>query len=273
MVYSIIAIGNRAVGVADAFAEYKRYKTFWIHSSAKGAHRFLRLSEFRTMEQYEEHECDYAKFLKGSGKNVYVFLAGGHRINGCALKMLSQIKEKNINIIFLKENIDENQNAWAFNRQKVIFAALQEYTKSGLFKNMYLYDYDMLQTAVGNVPFVEMEKKINSLISYTIDTLNFFHNNKSLWCSTSYSKEKSTSISTISVLNLEQETEIKFFPLDNLTERRYYFGIEHQKTTSSGDLLSKMKNLMDPKTPGEYSVYSTDVDVCLCVLKSLYLQK
>lgn len=274
MKYSIIAIGKKACEIAECFENYKRYKIYHISPIMnKSNKRRLKLPTFRKIEEYEDLNYDYSSFLKGITNDIYVILSGGHRINGITLKLLETIKEKNISIVYFKENINENQSPWAYKRQQVIYSALQEYTKSNNFKNMFLYDYETLQQMMSNVPLLEIEDRINKTIAYSVDTYNFFMNNEPMYkgFNISTSENKRTFLSCINMINFEEEQEMMFFPLDNIFEKCYHIGVNKEKLSTDVDLLNKIKKFTNGNM---FLVYeTTENDVGICVVKSLWIQK
>ena len=76
--------------------------------------------------------------------------------------------------------------------------------------------------------------------------------------------EIDTILSSFGILNIETGEEKLFFPLDNIRETRYYYGVPKENLKKDKNLHRKIVNQVKEKatkdTKASYGIFSTDYD-------------
>ena len=228
----VIGLGKAGCAVATLLKKYKEYKVILL-DVGKG------IKKQGTVEEYEENTPKFTKKLKFSESDVLFITCGAAKVAACSLRILEQIKDKNIHIVYVHPdaNIETPQY---MKRNRVVFNVLQEYTRSGVFKSMYLFDNRSISETLGETSILEYYSKINEVIANSLHTVNYFENTDPVFGSRSVSSGISR-IKTISVGSLEKNEENLYFPLDNVTETCYNYSVSSRELKNNSNVLTLIK--------------------------------
>ena len=148
-------------------------------------------------------------------------------------------------------------------QERVVRAVLQEYTRSGVFEEMYIVSNKDLNDIIGGAPIIGYYDKLNELLVPTIHMINVFSNTEPVFGKMEKPKETHR-ILTIGLYDTEKDEEKMFFPLDSVRHRCYIYGINEEKLKSDGKLLNKITKQMKAKPSDNlkvnYVVHSTDYE-------------
>ena len=132
--YTVIGLGGVGCRVAKCFSEYSQYNVLCIDDEKTGWKDQVLIPKQSKPEDYEQSFKNLTKTkLDKIKENVIFVLSGASMVSSVALRLLHQIKKKNITILCVRpesELMDATESA----QEKVIFSVLQEYTRSGLLK-------------------------------------------------------------------------------------------------------------------------------------------
>ena len=194
-------------------------------------------------------------------------------ISAASLSVLSQLKDNcEISVLYIKPDLD-GLNEKEKMQERLTFNVFQEYARSGLLKQVYLVDNDMMEDIIGEVPITEYYNRINDLIVSTIHMINIFNHSAPVVSTVSKPSDISR-ICTFGIAALDKKEEKLFFPLDEMREKQYYYAIPEKKIKTDGTLMKKIKEA----TRGEktaYGVYSTSYEheYIYCLLRSSAVQE
>ena len=148
-------------------------------------------------------------------------------------------------------------------RERLVFHVLQQYTRSALFKKMYVVDNKRLQDILENVPVVGFYDKLNELVVSTIHMLNYCNNTDAEFDTFSDSLDTAR-ISTFGMCNVETGEEELFYDLQKPRERLYYYLINQDKLEAEtgllGDITSQVREKSDEHVRSYFGIYSADYD-------------
>jgi hypothetical protein len=271
MKINILGIGKIGCNVASWFKQYpKQYRTFFVDSK-KYSNKSLLLSECQSFVEYEEKCPDFSSILGKVKGEVFVFLSGTNKDTGVTLKVLENIKDCKITIVYVLTETDNN----------LIFGVLQEYCRSGVFDSMIIFSNKNIEKFFDGIPVAEYYTTINNYIANLVDNLNYFNHNKSIF-SHSEKPLAGARLTTISVVDLEERTEKNLFELDLVAERRYILGVSKEVLEGDKGLLGKVKEYMmsvgynseQQKISVSYAIYEMEEgkNVELCLVKSPVIQ-
>ena len=260
---NIIGVGRLGSKIALEFEAYPEYRIYTFDTENRGRNSFDIDSEL-SIEEYEKNfPSDDIKIYLRKIKNreeVLVFLEGGDPISGIVLRLLSLIKDTKITIIYLcpeREIVSPTQKR----DDKIVFGALQEYSRSGLFESVCLLDKSKVDTLLGDTTIQEYEKSFSYFVSYILAMINFFNNTDPV-----ISRKPSPSfldrVCTLSVCDLDEGTVSPLYDLEDPSYTHLYYGIPEDNEDNK--IIAKIKNHAK-EVKGEvehttYSVHETSLD-------------
>ena len=83
--------------------------------------------------------------LKNCKGETLVVLSGAGKISGLTLRLLNQLKDNDICILYIKPN-KEDMSQQAMLRHRATMGVLQQYARSDVFKRMYVIDNEVVDT-------------------------------------------------------------------------------------------------------------------------------
>lgn len=260
---SVIGLGNAASAIAEKFSNLTNYKVFLLGSKVdKGANNFV-LKSYNHPEEYEKNIPDLSNFFKEITENVQFYVVGSSMSSNYTLGVLEQIKDKKIDLIYIKPDTDLVSGVPKL-VENAAFGILQEYARSGLLNSITLISNINLENILGNVPIKKYYDTLNETVFSTIHYLNYFaHNEPEIGVQTKPADV--CRIRSIGALNMETLEEKWFFDLDNVRDLCYYLSINKEKLETDGTIHRKYVDILKTKPRNafrniSYSIYETDLD-------------
>ena len=275
----IIGLGNMGCQIAEEFTAYPEYRIYKItdQSSERGV---LELGTYDSMEDYEKNtdENEVASYLRSikRGDEVLLVLGGGEAISGSTLKVLQTISDSQLNVLYIApdrgmSSLDDQRN------DKIAFNVLQEYARSGVLNQIILVDYPSVEQLIGEVSIQEYNQQINYLISYSVAMTNFFKHTDPVM-NIKLKPTEWASLTTIGVGSLDSAEVNYLFPLSDVTELHFYFGVPQDDLKQDHSLMKKIKEYIkefkDKDITVSFSVHETTFDglMVLCEAHSTKIQ-
>jgi len=267
---TIIGLGQAGCNIADSFAIYKQYEIYKIDAGLEGLKEtsfgnfpqdgIYNMPKQNSPEVYEEHCPDMTYFFKDiKGEVLFVFGASGD-ISGAALRILEYLKHCDINILYVQPDLELLPERKKL-QEKATYYILQEYTRSAIFKRLFLASTPAVEEHLGSLPLVGYFDKINEIIASTLHMMNVYNHIDSV-TDTFHEPYETARISTFGLVDIDDGTIKTFFPLDKVREMRYYYAINNKHLETDGDLFKKIKQQVKDKSKEgiktSYGVYSTD---------------
>jgi hypothetical protein len=261
---TVIGLGKAGCAIADKFAEYPQYKIFKIdseglNSKSKNCHLIKKRGN---PEEYEKAIRTMKTFFSKTTDDILFVLSGSGMISGASLQILKNLKDKNVNILYIKPDL-EFLGHTNIMQERVVRNVLQEYTRSGLFNRIFLVDNKKVEEVLGEVPIIGYYDKLNDLIVSTFHMVNIYNHQEAIHA-TPFDTAETTRISTFGILNVDEGKEKLFFSLDNIREKCYYYAINSKVLETDGKLLRTLtdninKNIGKDVRAG-FQVYSTSYE-------------
>ena len=135
---SVIGIGNAASAIVEKFKTQKNYKVYQLGSDLEKTNHVYPLLTHSEPENYEANIPKLKNFFKGITNDVQVFVVGASYSSNYTLGILEQIKDKSIEIFYIKPDT-ELLTGMPKLMENVLYGVLQEYARSGLFKNITVF--------------------------------------------------------------------------------------------------------------------------------------
>jgi hypothetical protein len=268
---SIVGIGNGASAIASKFEEYTQYNVYKLNDKIeRSAGKNRRLKRFKSPEDYEKNIPNLSKYFSKIDDRVQVFIVGSSYSSNYSLGILEQIKDKKIDLIYVKPDTDLLTGIPKL-IDNAAFGVLQEYARSGVFNSMTIISNKNLEEALGDVPIKKFHDVLNGAISSTLHYLNYFdHNEPEVGVMSAPSP--TSRIRSVGMLDPSRVEEKWFFDLDMEREVCYYLCINKEKLETDGGLHRKIVDVLKDKPRNafrkiSYAIYETPVgrDFGFCV--------
>lgn len=245
---SVVGIGDFCSKLVDCLKQYPQYNIYKIRNSNNGQQESpdtLYINSLKNAEMYESIEVNYNALIKDNNSFVNVFVDGSEPISGVVLKFLETLKTREIKIIYLCSDL-QLMSTLEKTQDKVCFNVLQEYARSGLFKNISLIDKTKLESILGNISILDYEEKITNLISTTYHMVNVYSNIKPI-LTNSIETSDVCRISTYGLGEIGGDNIKWFFDIQNINNIIYYFAINSDTLKKEQKLLQNIKKQVKDK--------------------------
>jgi len=261
---TIVGLGKAGCAIADKFFAYPQYKIYKIDSEGinnREKNCYLLKPQERP-EEYEKSVRSMKTFFKDATEDILFVLSGSGLISGAALQILKSLQDKNVNILYIKPDL-EFLGHTNIMQERVVRNVLQEYTRSGLFSRIFLIDNKKVEEVLGEVPIIGYYDKLNELIVSTFHMVNVYNHQEAIHA-TPFDTADTTRISTLGILNVDEGKEKLFFSLDNIREKSYYYAINSKVLETDGKLLRRLTDTINKNVGKDvragFQVYSTSYD-------------
>jgi hypothetical protein len=255
----LIGLGSVGYKLTKAFAKHPQYKVITIDHEEGST---IRVPKCDHPEEYESRFPDIGDQLKGSEGEILFIVAGSSIISGAALRVLEQLQNKgNVSILYIHPDVDTLSDTRRL-QTNVVFGVLQQYVRSGVFKQFYAIDNQRVDKILGGAPIMGYYDSLNEVIVATIHMINIFNHTEPV-VGTLSNPKNICRISTFGILNPETGEESPFFSLDNAKEKRYYYAIPETELKTDKTLMSKIMSQVKDTPQGKdvkvsYGVFSTE---------------
>ena len=275
---SVVGIGNGASAIAQKFEAVKNYDVYLLNDQIeRNTKKKHRLPSFDHPDEYEENIPDLKKFFANVRNRVQVFVIGSSMSSNYTLSILEQIKEQEIELFYIQPDI-ELLTGRPKQLEKITFNILQEYARSGLFKNITLISNLNLERSIGHIPIKAYFDSLNDAIYSCVHYLNYFEFSDPEIGQVSRPAETNR-IRTVAALNVENLEEKWFFDLDTPRELCYYMCINEERLMKEGGLHKKLVDILKQKPKNafrkiSYAIYETPhKDFGFCVAHTNVVQE
>jgi hypothetical protein len=244
----VIGLGKGGCNIANLFKIDDNYKVF-TYDGGKN------VPEQTTAEEYEKRFTKKKELAKIKGQTVWFFVCGAGKISGATLRLLEQIKDNKINVVYIIPDVSILPDV-AKKRNKVSFNILQQFARSGLLNSIYLVSNESMMDIVGESPLTSYYNKMNELIFNCIHSLNVYADSDAVFGNMHESKEISR-IRTFVFREINKKEKKLFFPLDNPTETCYIYSINESELETNANLISEIKSTLDDNVISSFSIYKS----------------
>lgn len=251
----VVGLGTAGTNIANKFKKWDQYEVI-----------SLEIPEQRTAEDYENNTPDVKNIFEDTEDEVWFILCGSERVAGCTLKILEQIQDKKIKILYIFPDLDFAATMTK-KRNRVVCSVLQEYCRSGLIDSIYLIDNKQCEEIFGAGPIMNYFDGINDAIASLVHYSNIYENVKPVFGSSPEYKQISR-IRTFGVYNIEKNEKNMLFLLDNPTQTCYIYNITRTELQENNTILKEIKKVTQKNSTDEnnssFVIYSTEYDKNFC---------
>jgi hypothetical protein len=277
---TIIGLGQAGCNIADQFKKHPQYKIIKLDVGLKKTKTSFGFKRQTSPELYEEKlPKGIIKYLQEEVMPETLFITSCGMVSGASLSILEKIKSKTkISIMYIVPQQTELMGDKKL-QNNLLFNVFQQYTRSGLFERVYLLDNQKISDIIGPVPIMKFKDTLNSMIVSTYHMINVFNHTQPVLTTTT-NRINTARVSTLGLLDSENNQEKMFFSLDFPREKNYYYGVPKKRLEEDENLMeiiqNNVKNIKEhDKMKTTYSVYSTDYNelYAYCEKSSTLIQK
>ena len=205
-----------------------------------------KLPKVKTMEEAEAKTPDFNLNLKD--EDILFILCGGGVTSGHALRILEQIKDNHIDIIYVRPDLSIMSQEEKL-RERVVFNVLQEMARSGIFNQIILISNEHIANSNEDISLDNYHEKINETIDYVYGHINYFHSLKPIRSNLT-SPAEVCRIATIGMLDYGSGQEQMLFPLENPREKQILFGLSKETIKDRKSLQRVQQHLTEIEKKG-----------------------
>tara|TARA_Y100000296_G_scaffold80029_1_gene104830 strand:- start:1003 stop:1827 length:825 start_codon:yes stop_codon:yes gene_type:complete len=257
---AVVGLGQAGCNIADYFgSNYTQYQIYRLDKGLNNGLNTFTLPNYAKHEEYDQNPINLKFFFTNLRDSLLFVVGGAGLVSGAILRVLEQIKDREITILYIRPDVVLLSEE-ALLREKVTFNILQEYTRSGVFKNMILVSNPQLEQILGGVSILDYNVRLNELLCGTFHMMNAFKHIPPAMSTFSGLNEISR-LSTMGMVDFEKEHENLFYPLEDMREKAYYYLINEEKLKKDKQILSKIKDFIKIQPcKASYTVWSTNYD-------------
>mgnify|MGYP005816528783 CR=1 FL=1 len=257
---TLIGLGKAGCNIVKEFSQHSQYRCYYIDSEERKENNFLFVQKQKDCEEHENNPPSLGGFFDNVSDDVLFIVAGSGAIPGLSLRVLEKIKDKNLNVLYIQPDL-QLLGELGKKQERLTYQILQQYARSGLFNMLYLISNPTLEKIIDKVSIINYDKQLNQLIVATIHMINVFNHTKSVM-NTFDELPETARIATIGIVNIKENEQKLFFPLDSIREMRYYYSINREELEKEGSLLSSVKQYIkevsSDKTRASYGIYTSN---------------
>jgi hypothetical protein len=217
------------------------------------------LPKAKSMEEAEQKTPNFN--LNLMNQDILFIMCGGGNTSGYALRLLEQIKDNTIDILYVRPDVSLMSREEKL-KEKVAFNILQEMTRSGLFNKMILVSNQHVANSNEDISLDNYYDKINETIEYVYGHINYFLSLKPVRNNLTAPKEVCRLV-TIGMMDYESGQEQMLFPMENIREKQILFGLSPETLKNRKSLQKIQDHLTKIENGGiicSHKILSLEID-------------
>jgi len=249
---NIIGLGHPGCAVANKFVNYSEYVVYCIDTQDSGySGEYIEVTEEETHEAYEDNYKPIE--LEISDEPVIFIFSGAGKISGLSLKLLQGLKNKDIDILYIKPDLTLSSQKQRV-RERLTFQIFQQYARSGIFRKMYIVDNARVEELSDGSLVKDYWDNMNEIIANTYHMINVFSNTEPLLKS-SVSLNDTARIATFGYVDFETKKEKLLYDLAYPRVKTYYFGFNGDTIETDKNLLHSVRDFVKERTEDNVDVF------------------
>ena len=260
---SIVGIGNAASAIATKFESIPQYDVYLLNDKIKkNTKQKYKLKSYEKPEDYEKNIPNLTKFFSNSYNRVQVFVTGASLSSIYSLGLLEQIKEKDIDVFYIKPDTELLTGIPRL-VENMVFGVLQEYARSGMLRSFTIFSNENIEKIHSSINLKTYYDTLNDTIYSSVHYLNYFEHTEPHIGNMSKPSEISR-IRTVGMLDMKKLSEMWLYDLDMERELCYYMCINSDRLEGEVGLHKKLVDILKSKPRNafrkiSYSIYETEL--------------
>ena len=216
---NVVGLGKFSCDIADNFSSNTQYSTYKIDFDLPKSKKSRGLTLHQNPEKIEEKCPSMSYFFKAARGDSHFFMEGRDPSSAASLKVLEGMDHHKTNVFYIHpEELDTRGPAGK--NENVAFHVLQEYSRSGLFKNLFIFKTDDIERSIGEVSLINYYGILKDTVSRTVQLVDYFSNTTPV-AEIRSDNNPIESIGTYGFVDIEKQQEKLFFPLKDIKRKHY----------------------------------------------------
>ena len=266
----LISIGQQAARVASHFQGMN--KSFKLTKIGVDSEEYTVCIPSQLSPEDYENKTDFNIFsrlfssIEDNEENNIIVAVSGEFVSAITLRLLKEITRENrkITIIYLQPNFNFSTEV-VKKHSRVLSGVLQEYARSGMLNDLYLFDYAILDELLIDSPIPYYEEKKAQMVAHSFTSIMAMSNNlENIHVDRRSEVSEHQRIKTIGTIDSDLKEEHLFYPMQEIENKIYYFGVSEKTMQGDKELLAKVnKFVIDRKKTGQessFAIYSSPTE-------------
>jgi len=263
---NVVGLGNAGCSIAKYFENYPQYNVFYVDVGLDKSEKSYGLTKRDSHEDYDKKQIRMAKFINqmpDTGECLFI-MAGSGDVTGASLQVLKFLDKRfKVDVLYIKPD-HELLGRTAYLQDRICYNILQEYARSGVFRSLCLVSNPSVEEILENsLTATNYYEKINELIGYTFHMLNVFKRTTPV-LDNLVQNEEHARICSLGLVDFESGEEKMLFPLDNPSNKCYYYAVNDSTLQEDYKVLKKVnktvKEKMSDMEGASYQIHSTQYE-------------
>ena len=233
---SIVAVGDVALNFANYLQKYPEFSIYtFAHTGAE-----FKIPVFKDIERYEDNIKGLKKYLSTVADDVTFVVSGSEPVSLISLQVLQLLVKKNVDIVYLQPDLDV-QSETGQQLHNLVFGALQEKTRSHVFKEFTVFDLAEVKKVSTAVLLGSYKKQMAETCAQHWQTFQWLSSEEPVF-EISEQKIKNAVISSISYCDFSLTNVTKLGNLLFTREREVLYGIPEKRINEDTELHNEIVN-------------------------------
>lgn len=274
----VVGLGKAGCNIARVFSKFPQYETYGIDTTEDAD---ITIRAKSSHEEYDAKFPNLKRKLKFTNEQVLVVIAGSGRISGGSLRLLEQLKNNQLSVLYIEGDLSIMSEVQK-KQEKIVSNILQEYARSGILEKVILISNTMLERSIGDMSIIGYYDTLNQAIVNTVHMMNVFEHTEPI-IGNFITPAEISRICTIGIVDIEIDDdedprEKWFYDLTQPRDVVYYYGISEEDLKNDGTLFRKIntfvKSRIEEGVNVSYGVFKTvyDQKYCYCIRYSSMVQ-
>ena len=273
---TVICLGPKACDIGELFENDNSFQVKLIDKEIEGDNCYGLVKQ-KSPEDYEKNVPDMSAFFSDICDEILFITTGECDVLSCSLKILQQVKDKNIILIYLRPNTDFLGRQGIL-QDRMAFNVFQEYTRSGAFKKLFIINEENIeQHLLNEKPITEIYEAYLKMVYNFVLNLNSLEREPLI---NHFSEPKEISrICTFAFYDLHTDTEVPMYNFNLVDDKAYNFFLCEETLNTNTKIMreikDKLKNKAVDNTKISYTIYKTsgNTDYCFTLYYSKAIQQ
>lgn len=273
---TIICLGNKACEIGEYFESYGNYKVKLIDKDIEGDNCYSLVRQ-TSAEAYEQNVPVMSEFFSDISDDILFITSSDCEVLSCSLRILEQIKHKNISIFYLRTDRSFLSKNGVL-QDRAAFNIFQEYTRSGLFKNIFLFDETLIDLFLDEAA---VKDYFAAYLRFICDIIIYYELTKTeeAIIDNTFPASDPSRICTFGFYDLEKNEEHLTYNFNFVDTKNYHFFLSEETLNNDKKIMKNIKEKIKNKTLDNmqisYSIRKTDhqKDFCFVICFSKAIQQ
>ena len=167
---------------------------------------------------------------------------------------MENFRDKKIDFLYIQPDTSFMNNNGK-TRERVVRNILQEFARSGLFNKMWMVSNKSISNLSSDISIGNYFEKVNEKVVDMWHLMEYYSQATALMGNLEEPQEQNR-IATFGLYSLNDETEQKFYELEGVREKHFYFTFSEETLSETGNVLDLVSRKLDKAKENEFQEVS-----------------